>query len=192
MLPRISNFFRNSVRLTVTLASVGALAITALVAQQLHEQSKSLNPLVGTWTISVQPLHCKVAAYCNAFTQMETYSSDGTVVAFDSATPPSGETITLGPWKEISAGRYLESTYQFVLDDNGNPGTLTVLAESDLNPAGDGFNGPYTYKWVDQDGNVIDEGDGIAEGSKLTLDDPAKVEMQRLNVHFRYRSSARR
>jgi hypothetical protein len=187
---RIARFSRASVRLAAMFAGLAVLMVTTVVAQQSYD-SKSLDPLVGTWIISVRPIHCKVAADCSPFTQIENYNSDGTLVAFDSAAPPSVETISLGPWKQIGPGKYTEASYQFVLDDNGNPGTFIVRAESDLNAAGDAFSGRYTYKWVGQDGKVIDEGDGFAEGSKITLEDSTKPGREPLNLSFRYRASPR-
>jgi hypothetical protein len=160
-------------RIGVLAGLIGATAIVCLLAgnakvwaQYGDEGRYGKDPLVGTWRLEVT---VDGAPDAN-FEQIQNYNSDGTIVAYDSALPPSQETISLGPWKRVHPWQYVEDDYQMVADSTGNVVCKFVVhAITNLDPHDpDRFTGPYSYKQTCPDGTVT-TGSGQSTGYRLKV-----------------------
>ncbi|MGH9828856.1 MAG: hypothetical protein ACREDR_37020 [Blastocatellia bacterium] len=177
MLKTIENKRRTGLWAVVVLAGLAGLLAVVVKAQEEPQGEESYHhrdPIVGTWRLEVFP-DGGLPDGRTSFIQFQNYNADGTIVAFDNASPSTQETGSVGPWKHISEGKYVEDDYQLVseIDANGNVinptdvCTFVVHAISFLDPKDPNkFTGPYSFTQTCPDIPPI-TGQGTANGYKL-------------------------
>jgi hypothetical protein len=145
--------------LVVGLILAGMLAYQILAVRNAMAASKSL---VGSWNVEVT-----VVQQNSVFPSLMTFYNDGNLITDE--TPSPLETSGHGDWVRTGPNK---AAYTFVfLIGSTEPGQWlkgTVSGEVNFDPRKDTWNGPFTIKIVDQDGNEVLSDTGTMDGTRIS------------------------
>ena len=157
------------------------LLITALVALQAvtvpakgNSNVSNEQKIIGSWMVTVSPESAPTT-----FQGLLTFTDDGGVVASAQGdvllnAPPGIVAVASaghGAWAKTGPHEYSFTFRQIFYDSDGNlQGGAKIRGLSRMNPNGDEWSGSFQVEWFDAFGNVVFEGQGTQQASRIKVE----------------------